>query len=292
MKDFVLVCDSACDLPNDFKKELNVDTISLVCNFKGKEYFDDGESLSIEEFYQGIRDGEMPTTSQINTYRFVEFFTPYAEKGVDVLYLAFSSHLSGTYASSLSAKNELLEKYPDFNLQIVDTRSASLGYGLLVSTCAEMKKEGKSLEEVMAFAEENKFNLHHIFTVDDLNHLKRGGRVSATAAVLGSILGIKPVLYMPCDGSLQNFSKARGRKAALKELIDTTARHIKDAENQRIFISHSQCIEDANWVAKELKEKFNVKDVYINSIGVVIGAHTGIGTIAVFFYGDNREPVK
>ena len=292
MKNFVLVCDSACDLPNDLKKELDVDTISLVCNFKGKDYFDDGVSLSTDEFYQGIREGEMPTTSQINSFRFVEFFSPYAEKGVDVLYLAFSSHLSGTYSSAVTAREELSEKYPDFNLQIVDTRSASLGYGLLVYTCANMKKEEKSLEEVMTFAEENKFNLHHIFTVDDLNHLKRGGRVSATSAVLGSILGIKPVLYMPCDGSLQNFSKARGRKAALKELIDTTARHIKDAENQRIFICHSQCIEDANWLAGELKEKFNVKDVYISSIGVVIGSHTGIGTVAVFFYGDNREPVK
>ncbi len=292
MKNFVLVCDSACDLSNDLKKELEIETISLVCHFKGKDYLDDGVSLSTEEFYQGIREGEMPTTSQINTYRFVEFFESFAEKGVDVLYLAFSSHLSGTYSSAMTAKEELSEKYPDFNLQIVDTRSASLGYGLLASTCANLKKEGKSLDEVLSFAENNKFNLHHIFTVDDLNHLKRGGRVSATAAVLGSILGIKPVLYMPCDGSLQNFSKARGRKAALKELIETTARHIKDAENQTIFICHSECIDDAQWLSNELKEKFNVKDVYINSIGVVIGAHTGIGTVAVFFYGDNREPVK
>lgn len=292
MDNYILMCDSACDLPNNMKTELGVETISLVCHFKGKDYFDDGKSLTTKEFYDGIRQGEMPTTSQVNTYRFTEIFTPYAEKNQDVLYLAFSSHLSGTYSSAMAAKNELLEKYPDWNLQIVDTRSASLGYGLLVYTCAKMKNEGKSLEEIQNFAENNKFNLHHIFTVNDLNHLKRGGRVSATAAVLGSILGIKPVLYMPCDGSLQNFTKTRGRKAALEELVNTMERHVKDPEKQTVFISHSDCYEDAKKVADEIKEKFKVKDIYIDSIGVVIGAHTGIGTVALFFFGDNREPVK
>lgn len=292
MSDYVLMCDSACDLNNDMKAKLGVECISLVCNFKGKDYFDDGISLTTKEFYQGIREGEMPTTSQVNSFRFLEIFTPYAEKNQDLLYLSFSSNLSGTYASAMTARKELLEKYPNWNLQIVDTRSASLGYGLLVYTCAKMKNEGKSLEEVQTFAENNKFNLHHIFTVDDLNHLKRGGRVSATAAVVGTILGIKPVLYMPCDGSLQNFTKVRGRKAALRELINTMERHIREPEKQTVFICNSECIEDANWLRDEIIRRFHVKEVIIDSIGVVIGAHTGIGTVSVFFFGDNREPVK
>lgn len=292
MSNYILMCDSACDLNNNMKAELGVECISLVCNFKGKDYFDDGVSITTKEFYQGIREGEMPTTSQVNSFRFVEIFTPYAEKNQDLLYLAFSSNLSGTYSSAMTARKELLEKYPNWNLQIVDTRSASLGYGLLVYTCAKMKNQGKSLEEVQTFAENNKFNLHHIFTVDDLNHLKRGGRVSATAAVVGTILGIKPVLYMPCDGSLQNFTKARGRKAALKELINTMERHIREPEKQTVFICNSECIEDANWLRDEIIRKFHVKEVIIDSIGVVIGAHTGIGTVSIFFFGDNREPVK
>ncbi|MDU7110781.1 MAG: DegV family protein, partial [Clostridium perfringens] len=236
------------------------------------------------------REGIMPSTSQVNSFRFVEAFEEYVKQGISILYLAFSSALSGTYNSSLIAREELLEKYPDADIKIVDTRAACLGQGLLVYYAAQMKKDGKSIDEIYSWVEENKNKLCHYFTVDSLDHLKRGGRISSTAAAIGSLLSIKPMLYVNDAGELHNFAKAKGRKKSLKMLFQELEKRIVNPNEQTIFIAHSDCIEDAETLAEMIREKYTVKDIIIDYIGIVIGSHTGIGTLAVFFLGDTKEP--
>ncbi|WP_300347156.1 DegV family protein [Clostridium sp.] len=291
MDNFIILTDSACDLPKNIIIDLEIKELGLICNINNKEYIDDINSeLTSKEFYNKLKEGAMPSTSQINSFKFVEYFEEYVKKGIAILYLAFSSALSGTYNSSLIARNELLEQYPEAKIEIIDTRAACLGQGLIVYYAAKMRKEGKSLEEISNWVEENKNKTCHFFTVDNLDHLKRGGRISPTAAAIGSLLNIKPMLYTNDKGELHNFSKAKGRKRAIKNLYELLDKHIVNPEEQTIFIAHSDCIEDAEKLAEMIKEKYNVKEIIIDYIGIVIGSHTGIGTLALFFLGDTKEP--
>ena len=291
MKYFVILTDSACDLPQNIINDLEINELGLICNIDNKEYIDDiNIEITHKEFYNKLREGIMPSTSQINSFRFVEIFEEYVKKEIAILYLAFSSSLSGTYNSSLIARNELLEKYPEAKIEIIDTRAACLGQGLIVYYAAKMRKEGKTLEEISNWVEENKNKTCHFFTVDNLDHLKRGGRISPTVAAIGSLLNIKPMLYTNDKGELHNFSKAKGRKKAIKNLYELLDKHIVNPEEQTIFIAHSDCIEDAEKLAEMIKDNYKVKEIIIDYIGIVIGSHTGTGTLALFFLGDTKEP--
>ena len=239
-------------------------------------------------FYQLLRQGQVATTSAINVAQYTDALEPLLQAGKDVLVLAFSSGLSTTYNSSRIAVEELSEKYPERKIYTVDTLCASLGQGLLVYLAVKEQKKGRSIEEVRDWVEENKLHLCHQFTVDDLHFLKRGGRISATTAVVGSMLQIKPVLHVDNEGHLINIAKARGRQASLKALVDKMEKTAIDPANQVVFISHGDCLEDAHTVEKMVKERFGVKEVYINYVGPVIGAHSGPGTLALFYVGSER----
>ena len=239
-------------------------------------------------FYEKLRAGEVATTAAVNVAEYVDAVEPLLQAGHDVLILAFSSGLSTTYNSSAIAVEELREKYPDRKVYTVDTLCASLGQGLLVYLAAQERAKGRSIEEVRDWAEANKLHLCHQFTVDDLHFLKRGGRISATTAVLGSMLQIKPVLHVDDEGHLINIAKARGRQASLKALVDKMEQTAIDPAAQTVFISHGDCLEDAQAVAQMVKDRMGVKEVYLNHIGPVIGAHAGPGTVALFYVGTER----
>lgn len=287
----MLLTDSTTDISQKLADEIGVaEVLPLQFEMDGLTYrnFADEREMSSEEFYDAMRGGKMPKTSQISVNDFCEYFTPYLEKGQDILYLAFSSGLSGTYSSSLVAIEELKEKYPDRKIISVDTLAASMGEGLLVYYAAKKKKEGLGLEELAQWVEENKLHLCHWFTVDDLHHLKRGGRISAATAIVGSALNIKPVLHVDDEGHLINVSKARGRKASLNAMIDKMAETYTQGWDT-VMISQGSCRSDADYVASEVKKRCKgVKRVIIGNIGPVIGAHTGPGVLALFFVGEHR----
>ncbi|SUY44868.1 degV family protein [Clostridium putrefaciens] len=288
--DIVIITDSSCDLPLDYIRDAKVSFLGLVSNFKGNDYVEDfGQTLSYKAFYDGVRNGEMPTTSQINSYRFFEEFEKHVKENKSIIYLAFSSALSGTYNSSLIAKSEILEKYPDADITIIDTRSASLGVGLIVYHAYEMLNTGSSKDEIIAWVEDNKLKVNHFFTVDDLNHLKRGGRISPTSAFLGTILDIKPILYVNDLGELIPFTKVKGRKKAIRTLFDTFKDRVVNPEDQMIFISHGDCLDDALFLKSLIEKEFKVKGFKINFVGQAIGSHSGPGTLTLFFIGNNRS---
>ena len=248
----------------------------------------DGREIGFGEFYKKLRDGALATTSAISVGTFEETMGKILDSGRDVLYIAFSSGLSTTYQSAVIAAEDLKESHPDGKVLVVDSLCASLGQGLLVYLCAMEKKKGRTLEEVHAFAEATKGRVCHWFTVDDLNHLKRGGRISAATALVGTMLSIKPVLHVDDAGHLISVGKARGRKASLLALVDHMAETAEDPGDQTIFISHGDCLEDAEFVAGEVRRRFGVKTVHINYVGPVIGNHSGPGTLALFFLGSPR----
>jgi len=290
MSNFVIMTDSSCDLSHEMAEQLGLHVIPLtVSSPKGdfKNYLDHRE-VDVETFYGYLRAGDMCKTSAINTATFTEEMEVFLKEGKDVLYLAFSSGLSGTYSASAIAAQELSEKYPERKVYSVDTLCASLGQGLIVYLAAKKAQEGASIEEVRDYVENTKMSVAHWFTVDDLMHLKRGGRVSAATAVVGTMLKIKPVLHVDDEGHLINMEKARGRKAALNMLVDKMGETAIDVSNQEVFISHGDCLADAEYVASKVKERFGVKNVFINCIGPVIGAHSGPGTIALFWLATQR----
>lgn len=291
MKEYIILTDSGCDLPKDLVEDLDVSYIGLVCLFKGSEYIEDcGQSLSYQEFYKGIREGEQPTTGQVNSYRFVQEFEKHVKANKSIVYISFSSALSGTYSSSLMARNEVLEKYPYADITIIDSKSASGGHGLLVYLAAKKKQEGTSKEELVNWLEENHLKVNNYFFVEDLNHLRRGGRISSTSAIVGGMLNIKPVLHVNEEGKLISFAKAKGRKKTIKHLFEDVERKIVNPESQTVILTHADCLEDAEIFALSLKESLKVKDIIINYIGCAIGSHTGAGAMAVFFLGDDRNP--
>lgn len=289
MNEYIIITDNTADLPYSYYKENDMDYGYLTYQLDGKTYGKYDE-LNSKEFYARMRSGAMPTTSQINTEEAKELLTPYLEEGKDILYIAFSSGLSGTYNSVRLAAQELAENYPNQKIEVVDSLCASLGEGLLVDYAVNLKKVGKSLEEVAAWLEENKLHLCHVFTVDDLFHLHRGGRVSKAAAVVGTMINLKPLLHVDNEGHLINIGKCRGRKKSLVSLVNMMEERIGSYrdQKQKIFISHGDCPEDAQFVANVVKERFGYESFLINSIGATIGTHSGPGTVALFFLGDYR----
>ena len=290
MNDYVLLTDSSADLSQQLVEELGVEVLPLCFTMGDKTYrnWPDNREMDPEEFYRMLREGAMATTSAVNVGDYTEALTPFLEAGKDVLVLAFSSGLSATCNSARIAAQELNEQYPQQRVRVVDTLCASLGQGLLVWHAAKLKQAGKSLDEVGDWAEENKLRLCHWFTVSDLHFLKRGGRISSATAVLGTMLSIKPVMHVDDEGHLIKVGTARGRGASLKALVDHMAETADDPGNQVVFISHGGCLEDARKVAEDVKARFGTKEVVINYVGPVIGAHSGPGTVALFFLGSKR----
>lgn len=290
MEEYVIISDSTTDLSKDLVEEAGLKILPLKFSMSGKVYQNSIEEkdMTTEEFYTRLRSGEMPTTSQINPEDFIEFFKPYLQKGTDIIYISFSSALSNTYSSAVIAQKELLQSFPDRKIEILDSLCASMGEGLLVYLAAQQKNSGKSFEEVKNWVNEMKLHICHWFTVDDLNHLKRGGRVSSAAAILGSMLNIKPILHVDNSGKLALASKSRGRKKSIVELLNRMQSTAINLKNQTVFISHGDCLSDAQEMAKVIKEKYEANKVIVNSIGPVIGSHSGPGTLALFFIGTTR----
>lgn len=290
MNDFVILTDSCCDLPGDLAREWGLEVLPLSVHLGDQEYLNDldGKSISFHDFYDQLRQEAVCTTSAVNMETFQEKMESLLKQGKDVLCILFSSGLSNTYNAGHLAAQELIAQYPDRKLYTVDSPCASLGQGLLIQHAVELQKSGKNIDQVRDWLEENKLKLCHWFTVDDLNHLKRGGRVSSATALIGTVLGIKPVLHVDDEGHLINVGKARGRKASLIALVDQMEETVIDPEKQMIYISHGDCLEDAEWVRDEVLRRFSVKGVVINYVGPVIGAHSGPGTIALFFLGVHR----
>ena len=287
-KNFVLLTDSSADLTPELVQELDVDVVSLTVSVDGGEYIP-GNELDIKDFYNSLREGKTATTSAINLDAAMAALEKHVAEGKDVLYVAFSSGLSSTAQTGKLAAEELSEKYPDRKIIVVDSLCASLGQGLLVYYAAKMCNEGKTIEEVRDWLEANKLHLSHWFTVDDLHHLKRGGRVSAATADVGTKHSIKPVLHVDNEGHLINVSKARGRKPSIQALankIGETA--MGDISEQVVFISHGDCEDDAKYLADMVREKYNPKRIEMGHVGAVIGAHSGPGTLALFFLGNER----
>lgn len=291
MREYVIVTDSCADLGQEMVDELGIHLIPMIFNLDGKEYLNwpDGREISFDDFYNKLRAGGMSSTAQVNTAKFTEVFSEILKQGKDVLYLGFSSGLSGTVHSAQLAAEELAAEHPDAKVLVVDTLCASLGQGLLVWYVVQQQKAGATINEAAKWAEDNKLNLVHWFTVDDLNFLKRGGRLSGAAALFGTMLNIKPVLHVDDEGHLIAMEKVRGRKQSLNALLDhmekTATQPVAD---QMVFVSHGGAKEDLDYVVEEAKRRFGVTRVYTNFIGPVIGSHSGPGTIALFFLGSVR----
>ncbi len=287
--DTVLLIDSCTDLPRSYVEKNEIPFISLVCNFKGQEYKDDfGKTLSYDEFYTAVGNGEMPSTSQVNVYVYTEVFKKYALEGKSIIYFGFSSALSGSLNSAILARDMVCEEIKDADITVIDSKSASLGEGLLAYYANEMLKSGATKDEIVSWLETNKLKLNHWFTVDDLGHLKRGGRVSGAAAFVGTLLDIKPILHVDDEGRLIPVSKVKGRKKSIKTLFEMLKENIVSPEEQVIAISHGDCIEDAEYLKEMILKEYKVKDVIINHVGPVIGSHTGPGVVALFFMGEKR----
>ncbi len=290
MRDYVIFTDSCVDYGPEMYEETGVKMDPLTFSLEGKTHanWPDGRDISFKEFYKKLRSGSQASTSQVNVNEFVESFRKELDDGNDILYLGFSSGLSGTVNSGRIAAEELAEDYPDAKIIVVDTLAASLGQGLLVWHAAKRKKEGQSIDEVAQWVEDNKLNLAHWFTVDDLNFLKRGGRIGSAAAMFGTVLQIKPVMHVDNKGFLVPARKVRGRRQSLNALIEHMEKTAIEPEKQTIFISHGDCLDEAEYLAKEIKRKLNVERVYINYVGPVIGSHSGPGTMALFFLAEER----
>ena len=287
MQEYVLFTDSSADLPRSILAELDIRVLQLKVTLDG-EATHANDQIEVKDFYDTLRSKKGATTSTATLTDFLDAFEPVLTEGKDILYLGFSSGLSGTYNAGVMAAKELSERYPDRKIVTVDTLCASLGQGLLVYTAACMKRDGADLESVRVFVEDRKLHLCHWFTVDDLFFLKRGGRVSAATAVLGSLLSIKPVMHVDNNGKLVNVIKARGRKDAIGRLFDKMRDTAIDPSSQTIFISHGDCAEDAQLLADRVQKELGVKAVMIDYVGPVIGAHSGPGTLALFFFGTER----
>ncbi len=287
MRDYIITVNSTVDTGKEWLEERNVPVIPLKYTIDGQEYTD-MYGLSDKEFFQKLREGKMSVTSQINPEEAKEMLEPYVKEGKDVLHLAFSSALSGTCNSMKIAAEELQEEYPEAKVIVVDTLCACMGEAMLLYYALKQKEAGKTIEEVAQWAEENKLHVCHNVTVDDLFHLHRGGRVSKTAAVLGTMVKVKPIIHMDDNGALQVIGKERGRKKSLHKIVDMAVERSEGWDNEIIMITHGDCLEDAEYVAKLVREKMGVENVLIHNIGTVIGSHTGPGVVATFCMGNKR----
>ena len=288
MREYIILTDSCCDFSAQMVAELGVEVQPLSFMMEGKEYFNypDNREMDPHVFYEKLRGGTLGTTSAVSVGVFQEAMGRIVENGKDILCISFSSALSTTYQSACIAAQDIMESHPGSKILVVDSRCASLGQGLLVYLAAQKKKEGLSLEELRDYVEDNKLHICHWFTVDDLNHLKRGGRVSAAAALVGTMLQMKPVLHVDDEGRLIPVSKVRGRKASLKALVDRMEELVVDPSV--VFISHGDCGDEARELGEAIKARFPVERLEINYVGPVIGNHSGPGTMALFFQGKHR----
>lgn len=287
MANYQIITDSGCDLLDSQLQQWNVRCVPLNLLFRG-EVRPDSVSNGIVEMYDALRNGETASTSAINPERWRQEIESVLQQGQDALVMVFSSGLSTTYQSAVIAADELAESYPQQKIRVVDTLCASLGQGLLVWYACQKRDIGLSLDETADWLEQTKLHMCHWFTVDDLGYLKRGGRISAATALMGTMLKIKPVLHMDDEGHLINVSKARGRKASIDALVAKMKATALPGRNDTAFICHGDCLEDAQYLEQQIREHCGVKDVFIGYIGAVIASHSGPGTLAVFFLGEQR----
>lgn len=296
MSQYVITCCSTADMSEAFFREREIPFVCFHYTINGNVYPDDlGKTMPFEEFYRIMSTGVQPTTSQVNVEEFTRFFEPYLEDGKDILHVSLSSGISGAYNSACVAREQLSEKYPQRKIEIVDSLGASSGYGLLMDMLADVRDGGASFDEAHDWVEKNKLYIHHWFFSSDLTFYIKGGRISKAAGMLGTILGICPLLNMDAAGHLIPRDKIRSKKKVIREIVDRMKEHVRDGENYngKCFISNSACMEDALVVAELVEAAFphlNGK-VVINSVGTVIGSHTGPGTLALFFVGDKRTDI-
>lgn len=290
MSEFVILTDSSCDFPAELAERLQVQALPLAVFIDDNTYYNhlDHRDITPHAFYEKLKTAKDVKTSAINQSRFLEWMEPIVASGKDLIYFGFSSGLSANFSASMIAINELREKYPERKLFAIDTLSASLGQGLLIYLACQKKQAGATIEEVRDFAESMIHKIAHWFTVDNLMFLKRGGRISASTAIVGSVLSIKPVMHMDDEGHLVKTGIARGRKASIRALVAEMEKTAIDPVNQTVFISHGDCVEDAEFLAALIREKTGVKDIIIGYVGPVIGAHSGPGTLALFFVANHR----
>ena len=293
MREYILSCCSTADLTKEHFEERNIKYICFHYEMDGKQYSDDlGVSMTFEDFYQAMKDGADTKTSQINEAEFTEYFELFLKEGKDIIHFCLSSGITGVVNSANIAKNELEEKYPDRKIYIVDTLAASGGYGLLMDKAADMRDSGMSIEELYQWAEENKLKMHHWFFTSDLTFFIKGGRVSKTAGFVGGILGICPLLNVSYEGKLMPRFKIRGKKKVIQQTFEQMKMYAQDRENysEKCYITNAACYEDAKALADLIEAYFPKMEgkVLINYIGTTIGSHTGPGTVALFFWGDER----
>lgn len=289
-RNFIIMTDSDSDLPYDLKLQYNIPFVAMPYTLNGKEYYDDlGQTLDYADYYAAMRNGAAPTTAALNEENYLEYFEPYLQEGKDILFIAFSSQLSRTIISARSAREQLLEKYPERKLIIIDTLSISAPQTLLVLKAYALADKGWSIEEIAAWLEANKLRAQALFTVDDLKYLQRGGRISAVAATMGGLLDLKPIILEDREGKLNNVAKVRGRKKAINYLIDAAVENMEDGEELPVIILHADIKADAERVKDLLLQRKPGLQVRIDSVGPVIGAHCGPGTLAICFFGKERK---
>lgn len=287
MREYIISTDSTADLPADYLKEHNISVHPLYYNIEGQVYGGDND-LTPSEFYAKMRSGIMPTTMATNPEHVRNLFLKQVEEGYDVLHIGFSSALSSSLNNAAVSAREVCEEHPEAKITVIDSCAASLGQGLLVHKAVMMKEQGKSMDEVAAWVEVNKDHLCHEFTVDNLFHLHRGGRVSKATAIIGTLINVKPALHVDLQGRLIPLVNVRGRKKALIKLVEFMEEKIEGYDNDIIFISHGDCLEDAQFVADLIKEKFGITNFLINYVSPTIGTHSGPGTVALFFMGKEK----
>lgn len=287
---FKIVTDSCCDLPYTYLEANDVDFINMTIQLNGQELVDDlGKTFDFDAFLEKIKQGGMPTTSQVNIGRYIDFFRSFIKQNIPVVYLCFSSGLSGSYQGAMQAVEILKEEYDEVNIHVVDTKAASLGEGLLVMETIRLKNEGYSLSETLSWLAENKMKVQSWVTVDDLKHLERGGRISKAAATLGTLISVKPIINVDANGKLQSREKVRGRGKALKKVVDETIKGMEKPENQTILIAHAGDLESAEKVKQMFEKEIQVKAIELYPLGPTITSHTGNGCIAVFSFGQERR---
>lgn len=289
MNNYKIITENTVDMPQEYIEQYHIGLMSLSYTINNKTYGVENQ-LDWKTFYKQMRAGHMPVTSQINPEEAKSYLIEYAKESKQILYIGFSSALSGSYNSVCIAARELMEEDPELNIVTIDSKSASMGEGLLLHKAVMLRENGSTIREAQEWLEKNLLNIVQVFTVDDLNHLCRGGRVSKTTAIVGSLAGIKPILHIDNEGKLIPIDKIRGRKKALMGLVDYMEEKLGShrGENDTVFISHGDAYDDAIFVRDEVKRRFGVEDCIINHMGPTIGAHAGPGTVTLFFMGDER----
>lgn len=288
MRNFIISTDSTGDLPSSYLKENNISIHPLYYILDGEEYIPGVKDMPVKDFYQALKNGKMPTTSAANPENVMDKMKEQVENGYDILHISFSSGLSSSYNTTQICAESVMEEFPESKIIVVDSLSGTVGQGFLVMKAVDMKKQGKTIDEIATWLNENKKHIIHEFIVSDLNHLFRGGRLSKTQALVGTMLNIQPILHMDDEGKLANIGKVRGRKKALHVLADNIEKNVDIKNLKEVFISHGDCIEDAQYLADRIKHKYGIENIMIQDICPTIGAHTAQGTVVVAYFGDKR----